>query len=248
MSPDELETGKRQKVKGVVLMSGGLDSTVCATEACLTCDEVTLMFFNYKQKMFKRELYAVLDILHRLQIEFPNVAIKFELVELDFLSRLGKSYLTEHDKPVTEGAEALLSPTAWVPGRNIVFLSMAGAYAEANEYQYVYIGINLEEGETYPDNTLDFITDMNRSFTRGYLGKVVIRTPLWDMNKDQIVKRGLDINAPLTESWSCYYDRINHCGQCASCQIKKAAFKKNAISLPLDYWEDEKNIDGSTTI
>ena len=145
---------------------------------------------------------------------------------------------------LSSGLESARS--VWIPGRNLLFLSIASAYSEiiGNDVDII-TGFNLEEGTTFPDNTQEFIDDFTRTASRGILNaKVNVISPVAGMRKKEIVELGVKLNVPFEFSNSCYnpkgFDQKNkpiHCGICESCLRRKRGFNESSITDPTVYDE-----------
>jgi 7-cyano-7-deazaguanine synthase len=125
----------------------------------------------------------------------------------------------------------------WVPGRNIVFVSLAIAWAEAHGYHAVALGNNLEEGGGYPDNTELFTDHLNQASAlavQAHYGMRVL-APVSNLMKREIVGLGLKLDAPLTLTWSCYRGGEIACGHCGPCAMRRWAFERNGVPDPLTY-------------
>jgi len=226
------EDEKRPK-KALVIASGGLDSTVAATKLLREGYEVTLLHFNYHHKAEEKEREAVRKIA-----EYLNVG----LIELntDLFKIIGNSNLIKgignivKDRNGEEGAEFAHE---WVPARNLIFLAIAIAIAEARGYDVVASGINLEEAGAYPDNEMEFIRLLNNllPYAVGPNKRVKIVMPVGNLMKHEIVKLGIEIGAPLHLTWSCYEGDKKHCGKCGPCYMRKKAFLMNGLKDPVEY-------------
>ncbi|ACV24015.1 7-cyano-7-deazaguanine synthase QueC [Methanocaldococcus fervens] len=219
-------------MKAVTVLSGGLDSTVSTLIAKNLGYEITAITFNYGQKAVKREINASKKICEILDINHI-------VVDLPFIKQFKKSSLiTENEIPSlkiedldSEKAHETMK-TVWVPARNLIMLSIASGFAEALDAEKVFIGINKEEGLTFPDNTIEFVDALNKALEYGTLNKVKIEAPLYDKTKEEIVKIGREIEKKLglevlKYSYSCYKDNgedFLHCGECESCMRRKRAF------------------------
>ena len=115
----------------------------------------------------------------------------------------------------------------WVPNRNGLFLNIAGSFADAQGYDYILIGANKEEGQTFPDNTQEFINSVNLEFEFSTQKKPKVVAPLINLNKNDIVKLALENKVPLQYVKSCYTGADRHCGKCESCLRLKNALIAN---------------------
>ena len=214
------------KPKAISVLSGGLDSTV-STAYFNDKYEIHAITFNYGQRSAKMEIKSSKAICEKLCIEHT-------VIELPWLKMLGKSALTSNSEiPELKANELdnteICNETArkvWVPGRNIVFTAIATSFAEAEKAKIIIVGWDLEEAVTFPDNSKEFLEAFNKVLEIGTLEGVQIKAPVIDVNKDEIVKLGFDVEAPLNLSYSCYMGKEEHCGTCESCMRRKRAFKE----------------------
>ncbi len=240
------------KKSAIILLSGGLDSTVCLWWAkSQPYDEVNCITFEYgsKEEVVLKKVTKKLGEL----AEVDN----HEFLSLDFLSDFSKridSSLTqgstkELPKLSTEELDNLEASSesarsVWIPARNLLFLSIAGAYSETIGGEVdILTGFNIEEGTTFPDNTQEFIDDFTRTASRGIMNaKVNVTSPIVRMNKSEIVDLGLKLKVPFSYSNSCYdpqgFNDKNqpiHCGQCESCLRRKRGFQESSTKDPTIY-------------
>ncbi|ACX73577.1 exsB protein [Methanocaldococcus vulcanius M7] len=232
-------------MKAITVLSGGLDSTVATLIAKDRGYEMTAITFNYGQKAVKREINSAKKICEIL-------GIKHIVVDLPFVKQFGKSSLiTEKEIPTLKMNE-LDSEKAfdtmravWVPARNVIMFSIASGFAESLGAEKIFIGINKEEGITFPDNTIEFVEAFNRVLEYGTLNKVKIEAPLYDKTKEEIVKLGAELEKKLgvevlKYSYSCYHDNgedFLHCGKCESCMRRKRAFLNAGVEDKTRYIE-----------
>ncbi|MEM3939450.1 MAG: 7-cyano-7-deazaguanine synthase QueC [Saccharolobus sp.] len=226
---------EKSRKKILVVASGGLDSTVAATKLIREGNDVVLLHFNYRHKAEEREREAVRKIAEYLQV--PLIEI-----DTDLFKMIGHSTLIKgggdivKDRSGEEGAEFAHE---WVPARNLIFLSVAIAIAESNDFDAVASGINLEESGAYPDNEMEFIRLLNKlsPYATGPNKKVEVLMPVGNLVKHEIVKLGYEIGAPLHLTWSCYEGGQKHCGKCGPCYMRKMAYKINGLKDPVAYEE-----------
>lgn len=217
------------KPKAISVLSGGLDSLV-ATVYYNDEYELHAITFDYGQRSAKVEIDSSKAICEKLRISHS-------VISLPWLRDLGKSALTTNiEIPKLKVNELdnkkICDETAkkvWVPGRNIVFTAIATSFAESEDADFIIVGWDKEEAVTFPDNSKDFLEAYNKVLKIGTLKDVKIRAPLIEMNKDEIVKLGAKLDAPLDLSYSCYMGGKKHCGICESCMRRKRAFKKANI-------------------
>ena len=220
----------KDKKKAIVLLSGGMDSCVAAAEAVSKHGELFFIHFSYGQRTEKRELKAFNDIL-----KFYSIKNKL-IINIDFLKKIGGSSLTDFSRTLGLSATDGI-PDTYVPFRNGIFISIAAAWAEANGADYIYIGAVWEDSSGYPDCRPQFYKTLNKSIELGTRpsAKIKIITPVINLKKPQIIKKGLKLNAPLHLTWSCYNDSKIACGECESCRLRLNAFKKAGIPDSIPY-------------
>lgn len=223
------------KPKAITVLSGGLDSTV-ATAYFNNKYEIHAITFDYGQRSAGMEIEssgAICDFF----------GIQHTVIELPWLKRLGKSALTSDAEIPKLKAEQLddkeicdeTARKVWVPGRNVVFTAIATSFAEAEDAEIIIVGWDLEEAVTFPDNSKEFLKAFNNVLEIGTLESVKIEAPLIELNKNEIVKLGDKINAPMNLSYSCYMGEKEHCGVCESCMRRRRAFKESCIEDYTNY-------------
>ena len=171
------------------------------------------------------------------------MGFKHSVIDLPWLAEISNSSLnTDDDIPevseddlddVKKSGETASS--VWVPARNMVFTSIATSYAESLGAEVIIVGWDAEEAATFPDNSKEFLNAFNELIKIGSPDNIKIEAPAIDLNKEEIVKLGLDVGAPMELSYSCYAGRDKHCGVCESCMRRKRAFKKLKIKDVTEY-------------
>jgi 7-cyano-7-deazaguanine synthase len=192
----------------VALLSGGLDSVVALAAAARSAQPILALTFDYGQPAAGREAQAARAVAERYCCEH-------RLVELGWYRELLPDAFRSGDavpEPEVLGEES--AAAVWVPGRNLVFVAIAAAWAERLGAAEVVTGFNAEEAATFPDNSREFVAAADR---------VRISAPLAGMDKAAIVKLGRELGAPLELAWSCYRGGERPCGRCESCQRRAAA-------------------------
>lgn len=222
------------KKKAVVILSGGMDSTLSSYIAKNNNYDLIAVHFNYGQRTEKKELKAFRDICKEL-----NVLNKYE-IDIPFFTQIGASALTDKtiDIPV-DGVEKGIVPITYVPFRNGIFLSIASAIAEKEEASAMYIGVVQEDSSGYPDCSDSFIQKMQNAINEGTKEetKIEIITPLVHLSKAQIVEEAIKLNVPLELTWSCYKEEDQACGVCDSCRLRLNGFKEVNQKDPIPYKE-----------
>jgi 7-cyano-7-deazaguanine synthase len=218
-------------VRSVVLLSGGLDSTVTAAIA-VSNGECAFLHVNYGQRTEKKELESFEKIAAHYKIEKKLVA------DISYLKDIGGSALTDKSIDVpTSGVEAGVIPVTYVPFRNAHLLAIAVSWAEVLGAGEVYIGAVEEDSSGYPDCRDGFFRSFEstaRLGTRPGTG-IQIVTPLIHMRKSEIVRKGVELGAPLELTWSCYKDSTFACGECDSCRLRLRGFKDAGTVDPIPY-------------
>jgi 7-cyano-7-deazaguanine synthase len=221
-----------EKHRSVVLLSGGMDSCVCAALAARET-EASAIHISYGQRTEQRERWAFERICDRLGIR-RRLALRNEA-----LSLIGGSALTDGSIAVPEAKNEIgrgAVPVTYVPFRNAHFLAAAVSWAEVLHANRVYIGAVEQDSSGYPDCRPAYYKAFNevvRAGTRD--GKISIVTPLIAMRKVDIVRLGLEIGAPFDLTWSCYSREDKACGVCESCVLRLRAFEEAGATDPLSY-------------
>jgi 7-cyano-7-deazaguanine synthase len=221
-----------ERAKSVVLLSGGMDSCVCAALAARDHDTAAL-HVSYGQRTEGRERNAFLSICDRLGI-YERLVVRNEA-----LRAIGGSALTDPDIAVPKshprGTEI---PVTYVPFRNAHFLSVAVSWAEGLGAEKIYIGAVEQDSSGYPDCRPAYYRAFNEVVKTGTKeGRIRILTPLIGMRKAEIVRLGLELNAPFDLTWSCYSREDSACGACDSCVLRRRAFREAGAADPIPYME-----------
>jgi 7-cyano-7-deazaguanine synthase len=123
----------------------------------------------------------------------------------------------------------------FLPNRNMIFLSIAAAYAESHQVQNVYYGAQAHDLYGYWDTTTDFLERINNLLALNRKNSIQIHAPLVDLNKAGVLKMGLEIGVDFGRTWSCYQGNDKACGRCPTCGERLAAFKALGMRDPLNY-------------
>ncbi len=227
------EVQKNTPKKAVVLVSGGLDSTTVLAIAQSEGYECYTLSFDYGQR-HRAELVAA------KQLSAGMNAIKHKTVTLD-LRTIGGSALTDDGIEVPEEQSDGI-PVTYVPARNTVFLSIALGWAEVLGANDIFIGVNAVDYSGYPDCRADYIkayeTMANLATRSAVEGSTLrIQTPLIDLSKADIIKRGTELNVDYAMTVSCYQanPQGQACGKCDSCRLRKTGFSEAGIVDPTRY-------------
>ncbi len=216
----------------VCLVSGGMDSCVTAAIARAENAEVAFLHVSYGQRTEARERRAFEDLADRFMIQ------KRLAVSIESLKAIGGSSLTDENIPVTKAnLTSREIPTSYVPFRNAHMLSIATSWAETLGARRIYIGAVAEDSSGYPDCRPEFYQAFQRAIDAGTRPetKVEIVTPVIHLSKAEIVRRGLELGAPLELTWSCYVSEDRACGRCDSCALRLRAFAEAGTTDPIHY-------------
>jgi 7-cyano-7-deazaguanine synthase len=219
--------------KAVVLLSGGMDSCVCAAIARERhgAGNVALLHAGYGQRTQERERRAFTDIA-----DFYGVNERL-VVQLDHFRAIGGSALTDKNIAVPENQLGIAAPSAnsipvtYVPFRNAHFLSVAVSWAEVIGASAVYIGAVAEDSSGYPDCRPEYYAAFQQVVTEGTRPETQIEivTPVITLKKSAIIRQGIELGAPLHLTWSCYQNDDLACGVCDSCLLRLRAFAEARV-------------------
>ena len=207
--------------QAVVLLSGGLDSATTAAIAISEGYRVIALSFRYGQR-HEKELAAAKKVAQALGIEEHYIS------NID-LSQWGGSSLTDESMTIPQdGVEPDVIPSTYVPGRNTVFIAIALSLAEAKSAEAIYLGINAVDYSGYPDCRPEYLAAYqqlanlsSKAGIEGHAPKLI--APLVEDSKVDIVRRALELNVPIADTWSCYQGGKTPCGLCDSCRIRDRA-------------------------
>ena len=216
----------------IVLASGGLDSCVTAAMARSENDDLAFLHISYGQRTEARERKAFNDIADHYGVE------KRLDVSIEYLAKIGGSSLTDETIAVTEADLSSTDiPTSYVPFRNANMLSIATSWAEVIGAHSIYIGAVAEDSSGYPDCRPEFYSAFQKTIDTGTKPdtRIEIRTPIIELSKAEIVKKGIELDAPLHLTWSCYRSEELACRTCDSCALRLRGFKLAGVTDPIDY-------------
>lgn len=220
-----------KKKLAVVAASGGMDS--CVTAAIANEEyKLALIHVNYGQRTETRELKAFHDVA-----DYYNAEKKL-VIDLGHLAKIGGSSLTDKsiDVPKADLANKEI-PTSYVPFRNANILSACVSWAEVIGAEAIFIGAVYEDASGYPDCRPQFYEAYEKMVDLGTKPetKIKIVTPIINFSKADIVKKGIELKAPLHLTWSCYQSEDEACGVCDSCAFRLRGFKQAGIEDPITY-------------
>jgi len=217
----------------VVLLSGGLDSTVTLAKALSDGHKVTALSFRYGQR-HERELDSAKMVCDHYGV--THIVMDMDLSA--FRSSLTRKDMVIPDRdPDSIGRDI---PDTYVPARNILFLSAAAGLCESVDADTIYIGANAVDYSGYPDCRPEFFRKFQEMIAVGTKAgaegrPLKIETPILNMSKEDIVRLGMRLNAPLELTWSCYAGRRKACGRCDSCRLRLKGFGDAGVKDPIEY-------------
>jgi 7-cyano-7-deazaguanine synthase len=197
------------KPKSIILLSGGLDSTVNAAIATRCTRPVCALTIDYGQRAAKMEIAASRNVCRVLKV-------RHKVVRLPFFSEFKKLVMLGNKKKARARDFTHLR-NLWVPNRNALFINIAACYAEYHGAKLIITGFNLEEAREFPDNSSRFVDAINNALRHSTMNKVRVKSYTLDLTKREIYRVGLKYGAPLKHIYSCYMGGRKMCGKCASC-------------------------------
>jgi 7-cyano-7-deazaguanine synthase len=223
-----------ERSKAVVLLSGGMDSCVSTAIANQT-HRLALLHASYGQRTEQRERRAFNEIA-----DFYGVRERL-VVRFDAFAQMGGSALTDAAIAVPETGAALAPeagiPITYVPFRNAHFLSAAVSWAEVIGATAIVVGAVAEDSSGYPDCRPEYYRAFEAVIREGTRPETQIKivTPVIDLKKSEIVRRGAELGAPLERTWSCYQLDDEACRTCDSCRLRLRAFEEAGLRDPIAY-------------
>lgn len=219
------------KPLAVVALSGGMDSCVAAAIAVQNY-EPAFIHINYGQRTEERELKAFNDIAGHYNIKHRLI------VDITHLAKIGGSSLTDRKMEVAKAdLESKKIPASYVPFRNANILSACVSWAEVIGAEKIFIGAVYEDSSGYPDCRPEFFKAFEKIIELGTKPSTNIRieVPIINLSKAEIVKKGIELNAPLNLTWSCYQNEEEACGVCDSCALRLRGFEQAGVKDPVPY-------------
>jgi 7-cyano-7-deazaguanine synthase len=218
--------------RAIVLVSGGMDSCVTAAIAARENGAIAFLHVSYGQLTEAREKKAFNDIADHFNVKDRLVT------SIEYLARIGGSSLTDVAIKVADAdLESKEIPSSYVPFRNANMLAIATSWAEVIWANSIYIGAVAEDSSGYPDCRPEFYEAFQRTIDEGTKPdtNIEIRTPIIELSKAQIVRKGIELAAPLHLTWSCYRSDELACGTCDSCALRLRGFEQAGVSDPITY-------------
>ncbi|MCR6570127.1 7-cyano-7-deazaguanine synthase QueC [Campylobacter insulaenigrae] len=218
--------------KALCIISGGMDSTLCAYLAKKEGYEIIALHFDYNQRTMLKERKCFEKICKELKIKNKYI------LNVSFISDIGGNSLTDLTLDIPKNSLHKNNiPNTYVPFRNGIFLSIAGAIAEKEKCESIFIGVVQEDSSGYPDCSEKFIQNATNFINSGTNPdfKTQLKTPLIHLNKAQIVSLAIEENVALQYTWSCYEREDKACGKCDSCLLRLKGFEQIKRKDMIDY-------------
>ena len=209
-----------------------MDSCVTAAIAARESARLAFLHISYGQRTEERERQAFNQIADHFDVE------RRLDISIEHLAKIGGSSLTDDAIAVTEAnLDSKEIPTSYVPFRNANMLSIAVSWAEVIGAGSIYIGAVAEDSSGYPDCRPEFYEAFQRAIDAGTKPdtRIEIRTPIIHLSKAEIVKKGIELGAPLHLTWSCYRNEDVACGTCDSCALRLRGFERAGEKDPIPY-------------
>jgi 7-cyano-7-deazaguanine synthase len=216
----------------VVLLSGGLDSSFNFYKALIQNRIVVALTFNYGQRAALQEIASAARLAR-------EAAVDHEIIDLPWFRSFTRTALVSGSGIPSGGAVAIddaersaaTAKSVWVPNRNGILLNIAAGFAEGMGAEVVIPGFNLEEAQTFPDNSAAFLATLDASWKLSTATGVRTQCYSTGLTKTQIVAQGVKLELPFADLWPCYLDGDRWCGQCESCQRYARALAANGLSF-----------------
>lgn len=215
-------------MKTIVILSGGLDSTVLLYNAIRNSEHVRALSIDYGQR-------------HRIELERAKQIcelnnIEHRIADLSGIKPLLAGSSQTSDTPVPHGHYAAESmKLTVVPNRNMILIAVAAAWAISTKSDVIEYGAHAGDHAIYPDCRPEFADGMAELVQKADWHPVMLARPFIEMNKADIVKRGAALNVPFALTYSCYEGKPVHCGKCGTCVERREAFQLAGVKDPTEY-------------
>ena len=224
-------------MKALVLSSGGVDSTTALALAVSRYgkDNVIALSVTYGQKHDKEILAAkAVSAFYGVEQLFLDLSKIFQYSNCSLLQQSTEEIPEESYARQIEKTEGEKPVSTYVPFRNGLFLSSAASIALSKDCSVILYGAHADDsaGFAYPDCSPMFNDAMNQAIFEGSGHQLKVEAPFVNMTKAEVVKMGLELNAPYELTWSCYEGKDVPCGKCGTCIDRAAAFAANGVSDP----------------
>ena len=224
-------------MKALVLSSGGVDSTTALALAVIRYgkDNVIALSVSYGQKHDKEiQAAKAVSAFYGVEQLFLDLSKIFQYSNCPLLQQSTEEIPEESYAMQIEKTEGEKPVSTYVPFRNGLFLSSAASIALSKDCSVILYGAHADDsaGFAYPDCSPMFNDAMNQAIFEGSGHQLKVEAPFVNMTKAEVVKMGLELNAPYELTWSCYEGKDVPCGKCGTCIDRAAAFAANGVSDP----------------
>jgi len=216
----------------VVLLSGGMDSALCAAIARKNGFDIASLHLNYRHRTEQRELKAFNDLADYYEAKFRLV------VDVSYFNQIGGSSLTDNSIPIPEVSfDKANVPNTYVPFRNANILCIATSWAEVIGAEAISIGAVEDDSSGYPDCSANFFAAFDKVIKLGTKPEthIELHTPIIYYSKRMIVEQSILLEVPLQLTWSCYQNSDIACGVCESCILRLKGFSQAGLTDPIQY-------------
>jgi 7-cyano-7-deazaguanine synthase len=210
-----------------IVLSGGMDSVTCLAAVAHQYQYIHLLHFKYGARAEEREIESVKSILDWFENKYPDKNFYLKFIDLDFIKNLGGSTLTDHLLEIAHGEYAIETTHEWVPARNIAMIGLATSYCDRYNIGAIILGLNMEEGGIFEDNSIEFYQRMEAALQIGSHSQPKLLMPMGNSMKHHIWRKARELDAPLHLSWSCYEGKDKRCGICGPCSMRQRAAAMN---------------------
>ena len=233
---------QKPNMSALVIFSGGQDSTTCLVWALKKFESVTAITFNYKQRHqieidCAKNIIDLLNSKKGIQSHWFNDITKIEhiIVDISFLSNLLQTAMIQ-DMEIKYDSDSKL-PTTFVPGRNILFITIAAAYAYQHKIKHLIAGVCQTDYSGYPDCRDATIKSLQATLKLGLDYDIIIHTPLMWKSKAETIKLMQKLGGFELYKYThtCYKGERPACGECFACELRLNAFKEIGLKDPLEY-------------
>ena len=244
---------KNEKV--LVVLSGGLDSSILITKALKECKEVVAISYDFKQKMVENTNPKI-NMFQNNPVEIEcakklckKLNIKHVIIDCSFMANILK-HMRENTNEFNNNMLTKEQPRTNMPYRNLTMLSIALAIAESEKCNYIFTGYQTQDKHGYWDTTEDFVNGINNISSLNPKQNTMVVAPFSLLNKSDEIKLGLELNVDLSNTWSCYNpistkrklkQKYLCCGECPACKDRLLNFEKLNIKDPLIYVNKKGN-------
>jgi 7-cyano-7-deazaguanine synthase len=220
-------------MEALVLLSGGIDSTVLLHYAKKSFKDVEGLYFKYGSKHSSKEFDCAVSNCEKLNIDLGVICLDLAMMGVE-------SALLKNGEDIPEGhyADKKMESTV-VPFRNGIMLSHAAAYAMSAGFNPILIGCNKDDWGIYSDCRISFLAKMNSAIYKGTNKKVKVMAPFSSKHKSQIVRAGIDLGVDFEKTWSCYNGQEKPCLKCGPCVARTEVFLRLGLIDPLIKTEEE---------